>query len=204
MSAAAADSAAPGFKACCADFYADDNVRRILGDSFHPGGEALTRELLAAVHVGPADRLLDVAAGPGTSSVLAAVETGCRVTALDLSEKNLEHAAALARTRGVAERVDVRPADAERLPFPDESFDVVLCECAFCTFPDKTRAAAELARVLRPGGRLALSDMVLDRDRFPADLDTLLLRVACIADAIPGPALVRQFADTGFAGLELH
>ena len=48
--------------------------------------------------------------------------------------------------------------DAERLPLPDNTFDALVCECAFCTFPDKATAAAEFARVLRPGGRVGIAD----------------------------------------------
>lgn len=58
-----------------------------------------------------------------------------------------------------------------------------MCECAFCTFPDKLTAAAEFARVLRPGGRLGLTDVVADPDRLPAALTSLVAWVACIAAA---------------------
>jgi len=74
--------------------------------------------------------------------------------------------------------------DAERLPLESGSFDAVVCECAFCTFPDKATAAAEFRRVLRPGGRLGLSDLTRTGP-LPPDLDGLLAWVACIADARP-------------------
>jgi ubiquinone/menaquinone biosynthesis C-methylase UbiE len=192
------------FKSCCASFYADETVRRILGDSFHPGGEVLTRQLLRAVDVGPADRLLDLAAGQGTSAVLAAKETGCQVVAVDLSAENLERARAAAEQAGVADRVTVQRSDAERIDLPDGSFDVVLCECAFCTFVDKPTAAREMGRVLRPGGRLALSDMTLRAESFPPDLRTLLLRVACIADAVPAERMRALFEEAGFVGLRVE
>ncbi|MBW2457315.1 MAG: methyltransferase domain-containing protein [Deltaproteobacteria bacterium] len=192
------------FKSCCADFYGDELVRRIIGDSFHPGGMALTRELLDQVGVTDGDRLLDVATGLGTSALLAAEERGCQVVGLDLSTENLERARTEAQRRDLDDRLQLQTADAERIPFPDESFDVVLCECAFCTFVDKPTAAAEMARVLRPGGRLALSDMTIDKTTFPADLDTLLMRVACIADALPAAKLTALFEASGFGGLTLH
>ncbi|MBW2276634.1 MAG: methyltransferase domain-containing protein [Deltaproteobacteria bacterium] len=194
-------SEAEEFKACCADFYADDVVRRILGDSFHPGGLDLTRRLLEAAHAGPDDRLLDVAAGQGSSAALAAEETGCSVVALDLSAENLLRAAEEAARRGLGDRFETRLSDAEQLPFEDETFDVILCECAFCTFPDKQRAAHEMFRVLRPGGRLALSDITIVRERFPQELNTLLARVACIADALPTAELAQLLEDAGFAAL---
>jgi SAM-dependent methyltransferase len=66
----------------------------------------------------------------------------------------------------------------------------VVCECAFCTFPGKAAAAAELARVLRPGGRAGITDVTVE-DGLPEELRTLAAWVACIADARP----VAQYAD---------
>jgi arsenite methyltransferase len=87
--------------------------------------------------------------------------------------------------------------DAEALPLEDGSVDGVLCECSLCTFPDKERAAAELARVLRPGGRLALSDLVAEQERLPVSLRTLDAWVACLAGALPLTGLVRLLRAAG-------
>jgi len=75
--------------------------------------------------------------------------------------------------------------DAERLPLPDAIADAVVCECAFCTFPDKATAAAEFARVLRPGGRVGITDVTVTERGLPAELRTLAAWVACLADARP-------------------
>ncbi|MGR8009171.1 hypothetical protein [Streptomyces hypolithicus] len=61
----------------------------------------------------------------------------------------------------------------------------MVCECALCTFPDKTKAAADFARVLRPGGRLGLTDVTTQPDRLPPELTSLGARIACIANARP-------------------
>ena len=73
--------------------------------------------------------------------------------------------------------------DAEALPLADATFDVALSECSLCTFPDKERAVSEMARVLRPGGTIAVADVTARLDALPAALRTAAARVACVADA---------------------
>jgi arsenite methyltransferase len=181
--------AAGEVKACCAAVYSSPAARFLLGDSFHPGGAALTSELIAALRVGPANTVADVACGRGTSALQLARESGCDVVGVDLAPPPdpLDEP-----------RVRFLQGDAETLPLADASVDGVLCECALCTFPDKERAVAEFARVLRPGGRLALSDMVADPARLPAELVGVIAWVACIADARPLSALSALLEGAGF------
>lgn len=170
-------------KGCCANAYASDAARWLLGDRLHPGGQALTSELVAALHAGPGCVVADVACGPGASTIQLVRETGCRAVGVDLSGESVAAARTAAAAAGLDDRASFVVGDAEALPLDDASLDGALCECAFCTFPDKERAATELARVLRPGGRLALSDMVADRADLPTELRTLEAWVACLADA---------------------
>ncbi len=192
MSASAAE-----VKACCADAYAGDAARWLLGERFHPGGALLTRRLAAALAVGPGALVVDVASGPGTSALQVAEETGCAVVGVDLSAASVAVAQAAAARAGLAGRARFVVGDAEALPLEDAVADGVVCECALCTFPDKRRAAAEIARVLKPGGRLALSDMVAERERLPAQLRTLAAWVSCIADARPLDELAALLAGAG-------
>jgi ubiquinone/menaquinone biosynthesis C-methylase UbiE len=141
--------------------------------------------------------VLDVAAGPGTSAIDLAQHFGCRVTGVDLSEANVAAAQEAAVQAGVATLTHFVAGDAERLPFPDASFDAVICECAFCTFPDKPTAAAEFARVLRSGGRVGLSDLTR-HGPLPYELDGLLAWIACIADARPLADYEAYLQDAGF------
>jgi SAM-dependent methyltransferase len=73
----------------------------------------------------------------------------------------------------------------------------VLCECSLCTFPDKPRAAAEIARVLRPGGRVAISDVVIDPDRLPGELLGPIATIACVGSALPLSGYEELLADAG-------
>ncbi len=172
-------------KACCARSYQSDVVALILGESYHPGGLELTRRLARALDLRSGQKVLDVASGPGATAFLLAAEFGVEVEGVDLGEQSVATANAKAAERGVDDRVRFTVGDAERLPVPDASFDAVVCECAFCTFPDKPTAARELARVLKPGGRIGITDVALDRTRLDEELRSMAGWVACLADARP-------------------
>ena len=191
--------AAPDIKACCAAAYSTSAARFLLGDSFHPGGQALTAELIGALRVGPDATVVDVASGPGTSAIQMARATGCQVIGVELSPANVASASAAANDAGCSDRVRFVQGDSEALPLDTGMLDGALCECALCTFPDKPQSVRELARVLRPGARLALSDMTADLERLPPELTDLKAWIACIADAKPLPELVALLERAGFA-----
>ncbi|WP_282695986.1 methyltransferase domain-containing protein [Streptomyces sp. CC208A] len=178
-------------KSCCAAAYSSDAVALLLGDAYHPGGTALTRRLADGLGLAPGARVLDVASGRGTTALLLADAYGCEVDGVDYAPANTALAQGAAQAAGLADRARFTTGDAERLPYPDGVFDAVVCECALCTFPDKSRAASEFARVLRPGGRLGLTDVTADADRLPPGLTGLGARIACVADARP----LRRYAE---------
>jgi arsenite methyltransferase len=184
-------------KPCCAGVYASPAARWLLGPRLHPGGPALTGRLIEALAVGPGNEVADIGCGPGESSLQVARATGARVIGVDLSSDSIAAARTATQREGLEELVEFVVADAESLPLPDGAVDGVLCECSLCTFPDKERAAAELARVLRPGGRLALSDMVGQSERLPAALRTLEAWVACVAGVRSPGELVELLAGAG-------
>ena len=99
--------------------------------------------------------VLDAACGTGRYAFLLA-QSGARVCGLDASEEMLAEARRKAEQLGLS--VDLRLGDVARLPFSDDSFDLAICALAFCHLPDIRPAVAELARVLRPRGRLIVSD----------------------------------------------
>ena len=133
-----------GDAACCAAFYQTPTVQYLLGDSYHPGGRKLTLQMAERLDLADGKVLLDVACGAGTSlrtirDVYPIVPIG-----MDVSPSDPELLA----------------GDAHRIPRQDASVDAVLCECALSTFADQPQALGEMLRVLRPGGRVAISDMV--------------------------------------------
>ena len=143
-------------KQCCARLYESDFAKMLLGDSFHPGGIRLTERLGMLLGLTIRSRVLDIASGKGTSALFLAEHFGCEVIGVDYGAQNVEQANAAAAAKGLEKRVSFQTGDAERLPFADASFDAVICECAFCTFPDKRAAADEFARVLRSGGSVGI------------------------------------------------
>jgi ubiquinone/menaquinone biosynthesis C-methylase UbiE len=192
-------------KQCCAQLYESDLAKILLGDSFHPGGLRLTEGLGELLRLTPESRVLDVASGTGTSAFFLAERFGCHVVGIDYSSQNIVQANELAATKGLESRVRFDRGDAERLPFPDAAFDAVLCECAFCTFPNKIDAAREFARLLRPNGRVGLSDLTRG-PTLPKELDGLLAWIACIADAQPVAGYVEYLRSANFdvEKVELH
>ncbi|MGH3159783.1 MAG: class I SAM-dependent methyltransferase [Streptosporangiaceae bacterium] len=172
-------------KACCAAAYSSDAVALLLGDSYHPGGATLTRRLADALTLTPGTRVLDVAAGRGSTALFLAGTYDVRVDGVDYAAANVAAAQQAAKAAGLTGKARFTTGDAEKLPCPDGTYTAAVCECALCTFPDKPKAAAEFARILRPGGRLGIADVTADQDRLPAELTGLGARIACIADARP-------------------
>jgi arsenite methyltransferase len=172
-------------KSCCAAAYGVDLVSLFLGESYHPGGVELTRHLADVLCLHPSERVIDVASGIGTTARFLAADYDVEVLGIDLGPAQVAKARARASHCGLDKRVRFEVGDAEQLPVGNASFDVALCECAFCTFPDKATAARELARVVRPRGRIGITDVWLQPERLDPGLAVLAGRVACLADARP-------------------
>ncbi|MDC6169486.1 class I SAM-dependent methyltransferase [Paucibacter sp. XJ19-41] len=152
----------------------------VIGTSLQLVGE----QLAEACDLRCDERVLDVAAGNGNAS-LAAARRGCRVTSTDYVPGLLERGAERAR----AERLEMsfQVADAEALPFEDGSFDAVLSSFGVMFAPDQARAAAELARVCRPGGRIGLANWT--PEGFVGQLFKTLGRHLPPPAGVPSPSL---------------
>jgi arsenite methyltransferase len=171
--------------ACCASPYDSPALRWLLGEDLHPGGDALSRRLAHLAGLRPGSRVLDVASGRGRTALLLGTEFGADVTGVELSTPSVAAAQTEAEAAGLGARVRFVRGDAEALPAPSGAFHAVLCECALCLFPGKARALAEMRRVLRPGGVVAISDVTAEPDDLPASLRGVAGRIACLADAFP-------------------
>ena len=183
-------------KSCCALLYELEPVRLLLGDTLHPGGLALTHRLGVLAGIQTEDLVLDVACGHGTSALAVARSFHCRVVGVDLGLRGIREAAIAARDGTVSGSAAFMAGDAESLPFQGGSFDVALCECSMSLFPQKARGVAEMARLLRPGGRLAVSDVTVEPGCLPDELTGTLGQLLCMADA-PSVQGYRDLLDGG-------
>jgi SAM-dependent methyltransferase len=153
--------------------------------------------LLGPARLQPAERVLDAACGTGVVARAATSRVGAtgRVTAVDLNPGMLEVARALSGKAG--QSIAWREGNLEALPFADRAFDVVLCQQGLQFCPDKTAAVAELHRVLRAGGRLALS-VWRDIRHFPY----MLAVTGALADHVSAEASERMSAPCSFGSAD--
>jgi ubiquinone/menaquinone biosynthesis C-methylase UbiE len=140
-----------------------DRQIRVFERLLFPGGRAWACSQAAG-------DVLEVAVGTGLN--LPCYPAGIRLTGIDLSPAMLGIARNRARVLGLA--ADLREASADALPFPDASFDTVVCTVSLCNIPGDRAAIGEMFRVLRPGGRLVLLDHVASDRRWVLAIERLL------------------------------
>lgn len=129
-------------------------------DEFHIRGRAATLELAQAAGLDSTKCVLDVGSGVGGTSRCLAQQFGCHVTGIDLTEEYCRAAAMLSSRIGLAHLTEFRQGDATQLPFPDQTFDVVWTEHVAMNIQDKAQLYHEIYRVLKPGGTLAIYDVL--------------------------------------------
>lgn len=150
------------------------------------------------------ETVLDLGSGPGMDCFLAAQRVGekGRVIGVDMTPEMLERARENAR-RGGYSNVDFRLGEIENLPVADASVDVVISNCVINLSPDKPRVFREAFRVLKPGGRLMVSDIVLEEELPEAVRRSKAAYISCISGAIPRSEYLGMIEEAGFRDLEV-
>ena len=212
----AAKRAAGGGKACCgggAELSGCDPITKNLYSDAEKG--ALPQEAVAAslgcgnpaalAKLQPGEVVLDLGSGGGIDVILSAKRIGPtgKAYGLDMTDEMLALARENQKKAGVA-NVEFLKGAIENVPLPDKAVDVIISNCVINLSGDKDRVLAEAFRVLKPGGRFAVSDVVV-RGAVPADIrKSLELWVGCIAGALEEDQYREKLARVGFESIELE
>jgi ubiquinone/menaquinone biosynthesis C-methylase UbiE len=162
----------------------------------------------ATASLRPGEVVVDLGCGGGLDVLLSAAKVGPtgKAIGIDMTTEMLDLArrnAARGRDGQPVTNVEFQQVTIDKLPLPDASVDCVISNCVIDLAPDKPAVFREVVRVLKPGGRLAVSDIALKKP-LPAEIgQDLLAYVGCIAGAIPAEEYRKQLAEAGFAAVEV-
>lgn len=158
----------------------------------------------AADTIRPGDTVLDIGSGSGTDVLVAALRVGPggEVVGVEMTEAMRDKLRRIARDAGI-ENVRVVEGDAEDLPLPDASVDVVTSNGVLNLVPDKEAAIREIGRVLRPGGRVQIADIVVGTEPSDECRSKPELWAECIVGAIREPEYVGLFEEAGIGNVEV-
>lgn len=150
------------------------------------------------------ETVLDLGSGAGLDCFLAAREVGPtgRVIGVDMTASMIERARALA-TQHAFSQVEFRLGEIEHLPLESGTVDCIVSNCVVNLSPDKPQVFRDALRVLKPGGRLVVSDLVLTRALTPQQQQNVALYVGCVSGASQKDDYLRQIAEAGFTGIEV-
>jgi arsenite methyltransferase len=159
----------------------------------------------ALAQLNPGETVLDLGSGGGIDVLLSARRVGPtgKAYGLDMTDEMLALARENQRKAGV-ENVEFLKGEIENIPLPDNSVDVIISNCVINLSADKDRVLREAFRVLKPGGRFAVSDVVVHGDVPKAVRDSVLLWVGCIAGALQDTEYIAKLADAGFEAVEVE
>ncbi len=202
---------------CCAPSEAFDGGSDVFGAALYALGDRAelpdTAKLaslgcgnptaVAELHEG--ETVLDLGSGGGIDVLLSAKRVGPtgRAHGLDMTDEMLALARENAQKAGVT-NVEFHKGYIEQIPLPDASVDVVISNCVINLSGDKPKVLREVARVLRPGGRFAVSDVIADEDMDDATRADMQAFTGCIAGALTQREFVRALLDAGLTDVEIR
>ena len=159
----------------------------------------------ALAELKPGETVLDLGSGGGIDVLLSArrVLPGGKAFGLDMTDEMLALANANKQKAGV-ENVEFLKGEIESIPLPDDSVDVIISNCVINLSADKDRVLREAFRVLKPGGRLAVSDVVTRGEVNPAIRENMLLWVGCVAGALEEDQYRGKLAAAGFENIGIE
>jgi arsenite methyltransferase len=213
---AAAKQVSAGKTACCgggAELNGRDPITRNLYDESEKSGLPATAVAAslgcgnptALAQLKPGEVVLDLGSGGGIDVLLSAKRVGPagKAYGLDMTDEMLALARENQKKAGV-KNVEFLKGTIENIPLPENSVDVIISNCVINLSGDKDRVMREAFRVLKPGGRLAVSDVVV-RGEVPSDIRrSLELWVGCIAGALQEDEYVQKLQTAGFASIEVE
>lgn len=129
-------------------------------ETLHPGGFKLTKRTAEIAGLSQGLKVLDVSSGRGTQAIFYAERYGVQVTGVDISEKMIKSASDTAKLSSVSSNLSFRQGDSQALPFNDNTFDVVINECAVGIPDDSQQVLNEMVRVVRPGGSIVIHESI--------------------------------------------
>lgn len=221
--AAAGTEPTPGASSCCAGptfvkLSQDTEGRTVFGGRLYEGSdeaqvEGVERAVELSLGCGvptavadlhPGEVVLDLGSGAGADVLISArrVAPGGRAIGLDMTPEMLDLARRNARAAGV-DNVEFLEGYLEQIPLPAASVDVVISNCVINLAADKQVVLSEAARVLRPGGRLAVSDVIADEDMDEATRADLARWTGCIAGALTEAQFRQALTGAGFTDVQI-
>lgn len=193
---------AAGANPCCGDVPVTFTDGRMIPDDVAAGSLGCGAPIDAAA-LQPGETVVDLGSGGGLDVFLAADRVGPagRAIGVDMTPEMIQRARANATRIGAA-NVEFRLGEIEHLPVADDAADVVISNCVINLLPDKRPAFAEAYRILKPGGRLVVSDIVSTRTQS-AEAVNVERWTACLAGAMPEAEYMAAIADAGFADVRI-
>jgi SAM-dependent methyltransferase len=196
-----------GFESCCdpitVDLYDAEQAGQIPDAALQASLGCGNPTALAQLHAG--ETVLDLGSGGGIDVLLSARRVGPtgKAYGLDMTDEMLALARDNQRKAGV-ENVEFLKGEIESIPLPDNSVDVIISNCVINLSADKDQVLREAFRVLKPGGRFAVSDVVVHGEVPPEVRESVLLWVGCIAGALQDEEYSAKLAAAGFEAIEIE